>query len=154
MSSLNHTFTRTLDTALTMPAAPLDALRLCASPDCLRAALILLCSQHGEVRRLDILPARQVGRRQVLCFLRMQTLEQEVGLMQALGIGRFGGGLVLVVDLASPSHQPDLVGGATVSVSVYPARTHEVSDPEGTASEVWSSTSPDRLESPASWHAH
>lgn len=37
--------------------------------------------------------------RQALCFLRMESAEQELQLARELGIGRFGGELVLVVDL-------------------------------------------------------
>lgn len=65
----------------------------------LRPALQSLCASYGSVARLDILTARQEGKRQALCFLRMDTPDQERHLMQELGIQRFSGDLVLVVDL-------------------------------------------------------
>lgn len=80
----------------------LDALQRCVSISSLHVALSALCSGHGDVLRLDIVPAGQAGRRQAVCFLRMQTAAQEHSLMRALGIGRFGGELVLVVKLATP----------------------------------------------------
>lgn len=92
----SHTFTRAVDAACT----PLDDLRQCASISTLRAAVSALCSRHGDLRHLDIVPTAQAGRRQALCFLRMQTDAAELSLMQSLGIGRFGGELVLVVDLS------------------------------------------------------
>ena len=51
--------------------------------------------------RLDILTARQAGKRQALCFLRMDSDEQEQQVMNALGVGRFGGDIVVVIDLDS-----------------------------------------------------
>lgn len=68
----------------------------------LRPALYSLCSRFGAIKRLDILAARQSGRRQALCFLRMDSLEQESHLMSELGVGRFGGDLVVIVDLYTP----------------------------------------------------
>ncbi|HQS32560.1 MAG: hypothetical protein B7X59_08175 [Polaromonas sp. 39-63-203] len=65
----------------------------------LDAALRTLCSGYGKVTQLIILPANHVGKRQALCFLRMASAAQEQHIMTALGIGRFGGELVLVVDL-------------------------------------------------------
>ncbi len=59
----------------------------------------LLCADFGAISRLDILPASHLGKRQALCFLRMATLEQEEKMIRELGIGRFGGDLILVVDL-------------------------------------------------------
>jgi hypothetical protein len=73
----------------------------------LRSALDTLCSRYGSLRHLTILPANHVGRQQALCFLRMASSEEEERIMTALGIGRFGGELVLVVNL-----RPGLVSGA------------------------------------------
>ena len=67
----------------------------------LRAALHDLCSRFGSVRHLTILPANHIGRQQGLCFLRMSSSEEEDRIMAALGIGRFGGELVLVFNLRS-----------------------------------------------------
>lgn len=65
----------------------------------LRPALLSVCSRFGSIARLDILAAGHVGKRQALCFLRMDSAEQEQQLISELGVGRFGGDLVLIVDL-------------------------------------------------------
>lgn len=79
-----------------------EYLRLSVDTLGLRDELTALCRPYGQLLRLDILPAGGSGRQQVLCVLRMQTLAQDQRLMQALGIGRFGGDLVLVIDLSVP----------------------------------------------------
>lgn len=61
-----------------------------------------VAAAFGTVRRLDILTAVHEGRQQAICFLRMQTQEQEQALMKALGVGRFGGEIVFVIDLETP----------------------------------------------------
>lgn len=68
----------------------------------LRPAIHSLCTQYGSVARLDILAASQAGKRQALCFLRMDSAEQEGHLMRDLGVGRFAGDLVMIVDLHTP----------------------------------------------------
>ena len=68
----------------------------------LKPALHSLCSRYGSVARLDVLAASQAGKRQALCFLRMDSAEQERQLMSDLGVGRFAGDLVLIVDLHTP----------------------------------------------------
>ena len=68
----------------------------------LKPALHSLCSRYGSVARLDILAASQAGKRQALCFLRMVSADQENQLMRELGVGRFGGDLVVIVDLQTP----------------------------------------------------
>ncbi len=69
----------------------------------LKPALHSLCSRYGSVARLDILAASQAGKRQALCFLRLGSAEQERHLMRELGVGRFGGDLVVIVDLQTPA---------------------------------------------------
>lgn len=78
----------------------------------LRSALDHLCSRYGSLRHLTILPANHVGRQQALCFLRMASSEEEERIMTALGIGRFGGELVLVVNL-----RPGLASGARAAAA-------------------------------------
>ena len=68
----------------------------------LKPALHSLCSRYGSVARLDILAASQAGKRQALCFVRMDSAEQERQLMSDLGVGRFAGDLVMIVDLHTP----------------------------------------------------
>ena len=77
----------------------LETLEGCDDIDTLHPALHSLCSRFGSIARLDILPASHLGKRQALCFLRMDTEEQEEKIVQELGVGRFGGDLILVVDL-------------------------------------------------------
>ena len=69
----------------------------------LRPALHSLCSRFGLITRLDILASSQVGKRQALCFLRMESAAHEQRLIHELGFGRFGGDLVVVVDLVPVS---------------------------------------------------
>lgn len=95
----------------------------------LRTELTALCSQYGQLQRLEILSAGRAGRQQVLCVFRMQTLVQDQRLMRALGIGRFGGDLVLVIDLSAPlaTQVPALADGVGSEVAAStPAayRTH------------------------------
>lgn len=87
---------------LTSANDQLNQLQHCPDITTLRPALHSLCSRFGSVARLDILSARQSGRRQALCFVRMDSVDQERQLMSELGVGRFGGDLVLIVDLHTP----------------------------------------------------
>ncbi|MES2509024.1 MAG: RNA-binding protein [Pseudomonadota bacterium] len=78
----------------------LESLEQCESIGDLRPEMRSLCARYGAISRLDILPASHLGKKQALCFLRMATPEQEEKLVRELGVGRFGGDLILVVDLA------------------------------------------------------
>lgn len=78
---------------------PLDHLKNCADIGSLRLRLSAIFARFGSIARLDILTARQAGKRQALCFLRMNSPEQEQQVMSELGVGRFGGDLVMVIDL-------------------------------------------------------
>ena len=78
-------------------------LRKCADIAALRTALQEMCAPFGTVRRMDILTSVHEGRQQAICFLRMATPEQEQALMRLLGVGRFGGEIVFVVDLDDQS---------------------------------------------------
>ncbi len=80
---------------------PLDKLKNFSDISALRVAVYSLCSHFGSILRLDILTACQAGKRQALCFLRMDSVEQERHVMNALGVGRFGEDIVLVIDLHS-----------------------------------------------------
>ena len=81
---------------------PLDELRRFADVCSLKSNLQQMAARFGAARRLDILTSVHEGRRQAICFLRMQTPEQEQALMKSLGVGRFGGEIVFVVDLQAP----------------------------------------------------
>lgn len=80
---------------------PLDLLHECTDVGALRRAIQALCARFGSIRQLDIVDSGHRGASQVMCFLRMELPEQEHRLARELGIGRFGGELVLVVDLAN-----------------------------------------------------
>ena len=77
----------------------LDSLRRCPDAATLKPALHQLCEKFGRVSRLDVLTAIHEGTRQAICFLRLDSPEREQLLMQTLGVGRFGGEIVFVVDL-------------------------------------------------------
>ena len=77
----------------------LDSLRRCPDAATLKPALHQLCEKFGRVSRLDVLTAIHEGTRQAICFLRLDSPEREQLLMQTLGVGRFGGDIVFVVDL-------------------------------------------------------
>ncbi len=77
----------------------LDRLRQCPDAATLKPALYRLCEKFGRVARLDVLTAIHEGTRQAICFLRLESPEKEQTLMQTLGVGRFGGEIVFVIDL-------------------------------------------------------
>jgi hypothetical protein len=71
----------------------------CPDVATLRGRMSSLFSGFGSISKLDIIDTVQAGRRQALCFLRLESTEQEKRLTRDLGVGRFGGDLVIVVDL-------------------------------------------------------
>jgi endonuclease III len=85
-----------------MTVSALADLRRHSDVASLKSTLQELCSEFGRVSRLDILTAIHEGTKQAICFLRMETPEQEQRLMKALGVGRFGGEVVLVLKLNTP----------------------------------------------------
>lgn len=90
---------------------PLDRLRHCPDVATLKPALHRLCEKFGQVTRLDVLTSIHEGTRQAICFLRLDSPDKEQQLMQSLGVGRFGGEIVFVVDLGVGS--PGQAGGAS-----------------------------------------
>lgn len=93
----------------------LDRLRHCPDIATLKPELHRLCEKFGHVARLDVLTAIHEGMRQAVCFLRLDSPEQEQRLMQTLGVGRFGGEIVFVVDIdqAQPGAAPGLSTGGS-----------------------------------------
>ena len=81
----------------------LARLQHCRDVDTLKPALRRLCENFGRVTRLDVLTAIHKGTRQAICFLRLESAEKEQALMHTLGVGRFGGEIVFVMDLDSTS---------------------------------------------------
>jgi hypothetical protein len=69
----------------------------------LKTALQQLCGEFGRITRLDILTAMHEGTKQAICFLRLERPEQEQRLMKTLGVGRFGGEVVFVLNLSAPA---------------------------------------------------
>lgn len=81
----------------------LEELRMCPSVEALRQRMTALSSRFGVLRRLEILVAHHEGAQQAICFLRLESEESELRLMKSLGVGRFGGELVIVTDLPCSS---------------------------------------------------
>ncbi len=77
----------------------LKTIAQCNDVETLHPAMRSLCERFGTITRLDILPSAHIGTGKTLCLLRMDTPEQDRRIAQALGIGRFGGDLVLLIDL-------------------------------------------------------
>lgn len=85
-----------------MKVSALAELRQHTDVPSLKSALHELCGQFGRIARLDILTAMHEGNKQAICFMRMERPEQEQQLMKALGVGRFGGEVVFVLNLNVP----------------------------------------------------
>lgn len=76
-----------------------DYLKNCTSVSDLKREIRALCARFGSILRIDVLLARRDGTRQALCFWRMESREREDKVMSEFGVGRFGGDLVVIVDL-------------------------------------------------------
>lgn len=96
-----------MNTLNTTPMHALQDLQQYANAETLTPALHGLCSHFGSVEKLVILTAKHEGTKQAICFLRLASEDQEQALMQSLGVGKFGGEVVIVVDLKpiNPSHE-------------------------------------------------
>ncbi len=68
-----------------------------------RDRLHALFSEHGHVSRLDLVRADQAGQRRYLCFLRMSSEQEDSAVALALGLGRFGGDLVMLISPDEPA---------------------------------------------------
>lgn len=88
-----------MNTKIFTPMLSLHDLQQCSDVATLSPALHRLCSSFGRVDKLSILTAMHKGARQAICFLRLESPEKERVLMKTLGVGRFGGEVVFVVDL-------------------------------------------------------
>ena len=85
----------------------LDELKQYPTVDALRPALRRLCEKFGRITRLDVLTAVHEGTRQAICFLQLESQEKELILMKTLGVGRFGGEIVFVLDLNADMDSED-----------------------------------------------
>ena len=80
----------------------------CKSVASLRSTFCELSAEFGAITLMDILTMNQPGKRQAMCFFRPESPLQERQLMANRGVTRFGGDLLLVVDLpeeAKPAQQ-------------------------------------------------
>ncbi len=89
----------------------------------LRDRLHALFSRYGRVQRLDLVRADQGQRQRAMCFLRMATPHEEQTVAQSLGLGRFGGDLVMVValDEAHRSQNPAWLGWTSEGAGLHHA---------------------------------
>lgn len=93
---------------MSAPQDRLQALAGCADAASLRSAVGLLCAEFGKVTNMDILTMAESEKRRALCFLRLESAAQELRLMAACGVPRFGEDLLVIVDLvcAAPPADP------------------------------------------------
>ena len=77
----------------------LEQLKRCPDVETLKSALRRLCERFGQVETMDVLTTMHEGTKQAICFLRLDSPAKEEVLMKTLGVGRFGGEVVFVVDL-------------------------------------------------------
>jgi hypothetical protein len=85
-------------------AASLQDLQLCPNVEALTPAVHGLCGHFGQIDKLTILNAVHNGTHQAICFLRLDSTEHEKHLMQELGVGRFAGEIVFIVNLKQGDH--------------------------------------------------
>jgi hypothetical protein len=85
----------------------LQSLAGCADTASLRSAVGLLCAEFGKVTSMDILTMAEAEKRRALCFLRLESSAQELRLMTACGVPRFGEDLLVIVDLARTAPRAD-----------------------------------------------
>ena len=86
----------------------LEKIKSCIHHGELKLKLTATCSRFSPVARLDVLIANQARKRQALCFLRLNSDEQEQHLMNEPGVGRFGGDIVVVIDMNVPVIEPQV----------------------------------------------
>ena len=79
----------------------LRSLAACGDVDSLRSAVRALCTEFGEVTRMDVFTMTEAEKRRALCFLRLESAAQEQQLMADLGASRFGDDLLMIVELPS-----------------------------------------------------
>jgi hypothetical protein len=86
---------------------PLKSLAGCADVATLSCAVRELCAGFGKVIRIDVLTMAEAEQRRALCFLRLESADQEEQLMSSLGASRFGDDVLVIVDLpAARSARP------------------------------------------------
>jgi hypothetical protein len=86
----------------------LKSLAGCQDVASLRSTIYERFTEFGAIAHMDIVTMKQPGKRQALCFLRLESPTQEQRLMANPGVTRFGGELLFVVDL--PTRQANSAG--------------------------------------------
>jgi hypothetical protein len=77
----------------------LQSFASCRDADSLRSAMRALCTEFGEVTKMDFFTMAEAEKRRALCFLRLDSPDHEQVLMADLGAARFGDDLLVIVDL-------------------------------------------------------
>ena len=84
---------------LTSPATEIENLQGRHDVAGVRAAMLQVCGRFGRVSNLTIFTVNHVDQPRAVCFIRMASAAEDQRIMASLGIGRFGGQLVVVVSL-------------------------------------------------------
>ncbi len=79
----------------------LESLASCGDTASLRSAVSALCAEFGRVTKLDVFTMTEVQKKRALCFLRLESPDQEQQLIADLGAARFGDDLLVIVELPS-----------------------------------------------------
>jgi len=82
--------------------------------------LQVLFSCFGRVQRLDLVRTHQGQSSRFMCFLRMGCPAEEQAVAQALGMGRFGGDLVMVLTPQGTLPQRAAASGVPAVASGWP----------------------------------
>jgi hypothetical protein len=77
----------------------LASLAACRDTDSLRSAMSAFCAEFGKVTKIDVFTMTEAAQRRALCFLRLESPDQEQRLIADLGASRFGDVLLVIVDL-------------------------------------------------------
>ena len=77
----------------------LESLSSCGDTESLRCAVSALCAEFGRVTKLDVFTMTEAQNKRALCFLRLESAEQEQLLIADLGAARFGADLLVIVEL-------------------------------------------------------
>lgn len=81
-------------------AERLKPLAACRDVGSLKSAVREMCAEFGKVTRMDILTMAEAEKRRALCFLQLESEAQESRLIACLGACRFGGDVLVIVDLS------------------------------------------------------
>lgn len=77
----------------------LESLASCGDTASLRFEVSALCAEFGRVTKLDVFTMTETEKRRAVCFLRLESPDQEQQLIADLGASRFGDDLLVIVEL-------------------------------------------------------